>query len=88
MCERAHAAFPQRRGAPATGADGLSPREREVLRLLAGGDTNGQIAATLGVSINTVERHVSNLYRKLDVRGRAEPPARDAIVSRWRQFLA
>ena len=55
--------------------DGLSPRELEVLRLVAAGETNGQIAATLGISVNTVERHVSNLYRKIDVRGRAEATA-------------
>jgi DNA-binding CsgD family transcriptional regulator len=54
------------------GTGGLSPRETEVLRRLAGGDTNGQIAARLGISINTVERHVTNIYRKIDARGRAE----------------
>jgi DNA-binding CsgD family transcriptional regulator len=54
---------------------GLSPREVEVLRLLARGETNAQIAATLGLSINTVERHVANLYRKIDARGRAEASA-------------
>ena len=53
----------------------LSPRERDVLRLLAGGESNGQIAAALGLSINTVERHVSNLYRKIDARGRADATA-------------
>jgi DNA-binding CsgD family transcriptional regulator len=53
----------------------LSPREIEVLRLLAGGETNGQIAARLGLSINTVERHVVNVYRKIDARGRAEATA-------------
>jgi pimeloyl-ACP methyl ester carboxylesterase/DNA-binding CsgD family transcriptional regulator len=58
---------------PTTGP--LSPREREVLALVARGETNGQIAAALGLSINTVERHVSNLYRKIDVRGRAEATA-------------
>jgi DNA-binding CsgD family transcriptional regulator/pimeloyl-ACP methyl ester carboxylesterase len=57
------------------GSGGLSARETEVLRLLAGGDTNGQIAAQLGLSINTVERHVVNLYRKIDARGRAEATA-------------
>jgi pimeloyl-ACP methyl ester carboxylesterase/DNA-binding CsgD family transcriptional regulator len=64
--------------APSTRADapnGLSPRELEVLRLLAQGETNGQIAARLGISINTVERHVGNLYRKSDARGRAEASA-------------
>ena len=57
------------------GSGGLSPRETEVLGLLAGGDTNGQIAARLGLSINTVERHVANVYRKIDARGRAEATA-------------
>jgi pimeloyl-ACP methyl ester carboxylesterase/DNA-binding CsgD family transcriptional regulator len=57
------------------GSGRLSPREIEVLRLLAGGDTNGQIAARLGLSINTVERHVVNVYRKIDARGRAEATA-------------
>jgi pimeloyl-ACP methyl ester carboxylesterase/DNA-binding CsgD family transcriptional regulator len=60
---------------PGRGSGGLSPRETEVLRLLAGGDSNGQIAAQLGLSINTVERHVVNLYRKIDARGRAEATA-------------
>jgi pimeloyl-ACP methyl ester carboxylesterase/DNA-binding CsgD family transcriptional regulator len=54
---------------------GVSAREVEVLRLLAAGDTNGQIAARLGLSVNTVERHVANLYRKIDARGRAEASA-------------
>ena len=59
----------------APGSSGLSPRETEVLRLLAGGESNGQIAARLGLSINTVERHVVNLYRKIDARGRADATA-------------
>jgi len=53
----------------------LTPREIDVLRLLAGGETNGQIAAGLGLSINTIERHVVNIYRKIDARGRAEATA-------------
>ena len=43
--------------------------------MLANGETNGQIAARLGISINTVERHVGNLYRKIDARGRADATA-------------
>jgi pimeloyl-ACP methyl ester carboxylesterase/DNA-binding CsgD family transcriptional regulator len=66
---------PARRSRSARGSGGLSPRETEVLRLLAGGESNGQIADRLGLSINTVERHVSNLYRKIDARGRAEATA-------------
>jgi pimeloyl-ACP methyl ester carboxylesterase/DNA-binding CsgD family transcriptional regulator len=60
---------------PARGSGGLSPREIEVVRLLANGESNGQIAARLGISINTVERHVANLYRKIDARGRADATA-------------
>ncbi|HEX3427475.1 MAG TPA: alpha/beta fold hydrolase [Candidatus Limnocylindrales bacterium] len=60
---------------PMGGSPRLSPREIEVLRLLAGGETNGQIAARLSLSINTVERHVVNVYRKIDARGRAEATA-------------
>jgi pimeloyl-ACP methyl ester carboxylesterase/DNA-binding CsgD family transcriptional regulator len=63
------------RAVPRRGSGGLSPRETEVLRLLADGESNGQIAARLGLSINTVERHVVNLYRKIDARGRAEATA-------------
>jgi pimeloyl-ACP methyl ester carboxylesterase/DNA-binding CsgD family transcriptional regulator len=54
---------------------GLTPREREVLGLVAAGESNGQIAARLGLSINTIERHVSNTYRKIDARGRADATA-------------
>jgi DNA-binding CsgD family transcriptional regulator/tetratricopeptide (TPR) repeat protein len=50
---------------------GLSAREVEVLRRLVGGATNRQIAAALGISERTVDRHVSNIYTKLDVSSRA-----------------
>jgi DNA-binding CsgD family transcriptional regulator len=52
-----------------------SPRELEVLRLIARGDSNAEIAAQLGLSINTVERHLANVYRKIDARGRADATA-------------
>jgi DNA-binding CsgD family transcriptional regulator len=45
----------------------LTPRESEVLRLLARGRSYGQIALQLGVSINTVATHIKKLYLKLDV---------------------
>jgi DNA-binding CsgD family transcriptional regulator/pimeloyl-ACP methyl ester carboxylesterase len=54
---------------------GLTPRERDVLRLLAGGGTNAGIARTLDITEHTVERHVANLYRKIGARGRAEATA-------------
>ncbi len=49
----------------------LSPRERQVLRLIAEGGTNKAIAARLSVSERTVDRHVSNILVKLDVPSRA-----------------
>src|SRR5437773_3845426 len=54
---------------------GLSRREREVLRLLAAGESNRQIARRLGLSPHTVERHVANRYRKVGARGRADATA-------------
>jgi len=51
---------------------GLSPREREVLELIATGATNAEIAAQLFLSPHTVKEHTSALYRKLGVRNRAE----------------
>jgi DNA-binding CsgD family transcriptional regulator len=61
--------------APRTGSAVLSRREEEVLGLVSGGATNKEIAATLVISLNTVERHLANIYRKLRVRGRAEAAA-------------
>jgi DNA-binding NarL/FixJ family response regulator len=54
---------------------GLSRREHEVLRHLAAGRTNREIAETLGISERTVDRHVSNLFTKLDVSTRAAATA-------------
>ena len=50
----------------------LTGREREVLERVAGGATNREIAASLHLSPHTVKEHTSALYRKLDVRNRAE----------------
>ena len=54
---------------------GVTPREREVLRLLAEGLTNRQIASRLVVSEHTVHRHVTNILRKLDVPSRTAAAA-------------
>lgn len=50
----------------------LSAREHEVLRLVASGLTNGEIAAKLWVTEQTVKFHLSNIYRKLEVANRTE----------------
>ena len=47
--------------------DTLTPREREVLALMAEGRTNQSIAATLVVSDRAVEKHVTNIFMKLDL---------------------
>lgn len=53
----------------------ISARELDVLRLVAAGDSNAEIARTLGIAVHTVERHTANLYRKIGARGRADATA-------------
>ena len=60
------------RRAGAAGDGELSPREREIADLVAGGRSNKQVAATLFLSDRTVEYHLSAVYRKLGVRSRTE----------------
>jgi DNA-binding CsgD family transcriptional regulator len=62
-------------GEPSAGPGGLSARELEVLGHLASGATNREIAARLGISDRTVDRHVSNIFTKLDVSSRAAATA-------------
>jgi DNA-binding NarL/FixJ family response regulator len=59
---------------------GLTEREREVVELIAKGDTNAAIATRLGISAKTVRNHVSNIFTKLQVTDRAHAivRARDA----------
>jgi DNA-binding NarL/FixJ family response regulator len=56
--------------------EALSDREREILRLLADGHTDREIATGLTISVRTVETHVSNILHKLGVRNRAEAARR------------
>jgi DNA-binding NarL/FixJ family response regulator len=63
-------------GRPGTGGShGLTARELEVLRLVAAGKTNREIAATLVVSEHTVARHVQNIFGKLRVPSRTAATA-------------
>ena len=57
-------------------ACGLTERELEVLRGVAAGKSNKTMASELGLSERTIDRHVSNIFSKLDVRTRAAATAR------------
>lgn len=51
---------------------GLTRCERRVLKLLADGLNNSEIARTLSISVNTVQTHLQHIYQKLKVRDRAQ----------------
>jgi len=57
--------------APPTYPAGLSAREVEVLRLIAAGQTNREIAATLSISVKTVLNHVTHILAKTNLPNRA-----------------
>jgi DNA-binding NarL/FixJ family response regulator len=61
----------------------LSPREREVLALMAEGRTNGAIAKQLVVSDGAVEKHISNIFTKLDLPPGEHDHRRVLAVLRW-----
>ena len=52
--------------------DALSPREQEVLQHLSSGYSYGETAKLMGVALSTVQHHIRNLYRKLDVRSQTQ----------------
>jgi len=53
---------------PGTGPATLTPRQREIVRLLAEGKTNKEVALALGISVKTAETHRNNIMRKLQLR--------------------
>jgi DNA-binding NarL/FixJ family response regulator len=55
-----------------TGVESLTPSERRIAAVAARGTSNREIAQELFVSVKTVETHLSAVYRKLDIPGRAE----------------
>lgn len=56
--------------------DPLSERELEVVRLVADGFNNREIAEKLFIGVNTIKTHINNIYRKLDVKSRTQAVAR------------
>lgn len=62
---RASGSEPAEEGAPAP----FTPREAEILQLIAAGKSNQEIAAILVLSVRTVERHISNIYSKIGTSG-------------------
>ena len=62
----------------AAAAPGLTGRQREILRLVAQGQSDKEAAATLGISQHTVHRHIANILRTLDVPSRAAAVAQAA----------
>jgi LuxR family maltose regulon positive regulatory protein len=69
-------AAPLSSAAPFELVEPLSQRELEVLRLLCSGRSNKQIADKLFISLNTVKKHTSNIYAKMEVNGRTQAIAR------------
>ena len=72
-----------RLGEPPAGKElpyNLTPRETEILWLIAAGKTNQQIAGELVLSIRTVERHVTTIYEKLHLSGRSARASAAAIA--------
>jgi two-component system response regulator NreC len=67
----AFASHPPDEVAPAT-VNGLTPKETDVLRLLALGHTNAEIAQLLGASLRTIETHRAHIHQKLDRHSRAQ----------------
>lgn len=59
----------------------LTVREREVMELVYNGFTNNDIAETLYISVNTVKKHIRNIYEKLDVSNRIELVH---LINAWR----
>lgn len=66
------AALARQLASPAASSDVLTAREQEVLKHIAGGQSNKQIARALDLSVRTVETHRLNIKRKLGIEGQAE----------------
>jgi DNA-binding CsgD family transcriptional regulator len=69
------AACGERRRTAWPGVDELTPRELDVALAVADGATNPAVAAALGISVRTIEDHLTRIYRKLGIAGRGALPA-------------
>ena len=70
-------------GTPSDAPDlGLSAREAEIMALIAGGHTNGEIAARLFLAEKTVKNHVNRIYSKLGV------SSRPTAIALWRGLIS
>lgn len=58
--------------APSLADDVVSPREREIIRFVAQGMRNAEVAERLAISVRTVEKHLNNVFQKVGVRSRRE----------------
>lgn len=67
-----HRSKTRQKGRPARKAGGLTPRQKEILKLVSQGQTNRDIARRLAISVRTVEVHRFNLMRRLKVRNVAQ----------------
>jgi DNA-binding CsgD family transcriptional regulator len=78
--QSAHVAIVSRQAgaAPADSASDLTPRERDVLALMAEGASNKAIARQLGISVHTAKFHVGSILSKLDATGRTDAVAHAA----------
>jgi NarL family two-component system response regulator LiaR len=75
LCPEAAQVLIQRVNEPVQSGSDLTDRERDILALMAKGESNGEIAEHLFVSTSTVKFHVSNILSKLGVSGRTEAVA-------------
>jgi two-component system response regulator NreC len=70
------------RGMSIGSSDALTPREREIVTMVAYGHTNKEIATALGITVKTVETHKTNIMQKLEITSRAEL-VRFALTQGW-----
>lgn len=73
-------AVPPKQGNLISKLDWLTPREIDVLRLIVAGKSNQEIATVLVLSVRTIERHISNIYQKMGVSGKAARAAATAYA--------